>query len=76
MEWEKIKDPHGDRLFRAKVPGGWLVKVVDEVYTRRFPDEEAVIGCEWSTSITFIPDAGYSWSINVHNINSHNKGGV
>jgi hypothetical protein len=44
MNWEELKSSVG-RVYRAKVPGGWLVMI--EGYEER--------------SLTFYPDANHSW---------------
>jgi len=63
LEWEQIEHNHGNQITRAKVFGGWLVMLTDEVQTLTndgygFSHSE---GYEWRTSITFIPDINHEW---------------
>lgn len=43
LEWEKVEHNLNDRVFRAKVPGGWIVWVYDT-------DAEGIGG------LTVVPD--------------------
>lgn len=58
LEWEKIDGEHE----RAKVIGGWLVKVSTEVCS---PIQDykgrPQFGYEWRVSMCFVPDEGYNW---------------
>jgi hypothetical protein len=65
IKWEQIQQDHGDYLYRAKVPGGWLVKNTNDVLTtrsdpndHRYPYEENL---EYRSSICFIPDPNNEW---------------
>lgn len=60
INWEEITTEHGDYLYRAKIFGGWLVKITCDVVTQN----EYILnqtGFEWRSSITFIPDANHEW---------------
>lgn len=64
LQWEEIKNNHGNYIHRAKVFGGWLIKHLDNAYS--YIDEgydklTAKTGYQWRTSITFIPDANHEW---------------
>ena len=65
--WENIENDHTGYLYRAKVPGGWLVKVVEDVISQQpsgmiHPQINYQIGYEWRTSITFMPDPDHEWN--------------
>lgn len=63
IEWEKMDSPHGHTMFRASIPGGWLVIVSNEVSTM-IPQSDSFIneqGFEWRESITFVPDPMHVW---------------
>ena len=58
FKWEDIDS----ELQRAKVPGGWLVKM----YTDVMHDVEAVgfrDGWDWRPALTFVPDPTHSWGV-------------
>lgn len=55
LEWEDIDDFHQ----RAKVPGGWLVKVHESVF--HLTDMQQGEGWDWRVSMTFLPDPTHSW---------------
>jgi len=57
LDWEDIDDFHQ----RAKVPGGWLVKVHQDVYVSLHEDMRPTDGYAWQTSMTFVPDLTHSW---------------
>jgi len=64
LEWEPIDSNHGNYIVRAKVFGGWLVMVTDDVMTPIYrgydtPNNEA--GYEFRTSLTFVPDQKHEW---------------
>lgn len=59
FKWEKI-DPYHQR---AKVPGGWALKSIEDVYTKMYDDTRPLPGCEYRSSICFIPDTNHEWEI-------------
>ncbi len=59
MEWEEIT-PYEHR---ARVPGGWVLKVTQDVMTNIRPEECPHEGYEWRTSICFIPDPNHKWTL-------------
>lgn len=64
LTWEKIESPHGHNVWRAKIFGGWLVMVNNEVSTS-IPDGDSFRkeqGYEWRESITFVPDPKHEWN--------------
>ena len=58
FEWETIDSYH----FRAKVIGGWLVKVTEDV---SHPDGygAASNGWDWRIAMAFVPDPSHEWEI-------------
>jgi hypothetical protein len=63
IEWEDIESNRGHTMSRAKVPGGWLVRICNEVQTIRGTGEinQLDTGFEWRESICFLPDPTHSW---------------
>ncbi len=64
VTWEQIKSDHGHTVFRAKIFGGWLVLVSNEVSTQ-VPDGDSFRNeqqWEWRESVTFVPDPKHEWT--------------
>ena len=60
MEWETIDGYH----FRTKVPGGWLVKVIEDVFLFMDKDDNhPQTDFEWRVAIAFVPDINHEWEI-------------
>ncbi|KKX53268.1 hypothetical protein X546_20545 [Brevibacillus borstelensis cifa_chp40] len=59
MEWEQI-DKYGEE-FRAKVPGGWLVKICFEVAHDTSNGLQS--GWDWRPALAFVPDPNHEWRI-------------
>jgi len=60
LEWEQItKD---GTTWRLRVPGGWIVRYSDDV-THDMPTQGMVSGWDWRSSIAFVPDWNWEWSI-------------
>jgi hypothetical protein len=60
LKWEEIKQDRAFYLYKAKVPGGWLVACTDDVLDQ----SEQLFhqsGWEWRTSITYVPDPLGVW---------------
>lgn len=61
LVWEAVKTNH-DTLYRAKVFGGWLVRVDNDVISNPTGDMGmGSSGYEWRTALTFIPDVNHEW---------------
>ncbi len=58
--WEELDQNIGGTLFRTKVPGGWLVKEVQEVCTQ-LPGDRSDSGLEWRSTLAYVPDPTHSW---------------
>jgi hypothetical protein len=58
IEWEEI-DGRG-LTFRAKVPGGWLIKALEVIF---HPEEYLMTkwGLDYRVTVTFIPDPIHEW---------------
>ena len=56
IEWQQIESNNGHYMYRAKVIGGWLVLVCNDVLTSDFRS-----GYEWRESVTFVPDPNHEW---------------
>ena len=66
LKWEKIKQDTAGTLQRCKVPNGWLVKEVHEVYIDMTSEGYSPLngsGYTWTSTLAFIPDAHYEWEI-------------
>lgn len=63
--WEQIPNDSSGHLFRTPVPGGWLVKEVQDVQTTPEPHEQGRdrSGHEWRSTMCFVPDEHHAWSI-------------
>lgn len=66
LDWENIENNQGEYINRAKIFGGWLVTVTNNVMTQVYkgytiPENED--GYEWRTSITFVPDLNHEWKL-------------
>ena len=60
MDWEQIED----YTQRARVHGGWLVKVFEDAHIRMSVDQlVAQSGYEWRIALAFVPDPNYEWKI-------------
>lgn len=57
--WEDIKSEYAGHLQRAPVPGGWLVRDVQDVLVDMGRGPES--GYAWSSSLTFVPDPTGQW---------------
>ncbi|HYD91030.1 MAG TPA: hypothetical protein VEA37_06015 [Flavobacterium sp.] len=58
MNWETIEGG----LERAKVFGGWLVRLNCDVM-HAFPDGRFDGGWDWRPALTFVPDPNHEWKI-------------
>jgi len=47
---------------RAKVPGGWLVKAMENVMST-LPDGRTDTGYEWRLAMAFVPDPDHQWAL-------------
>ena len=66
VKWENIPQDTAGILQRTKVPGGWLVKEVHDVYVTiadYIPVQEG-LGYTWTSTLTFVPDINHEWDIN------------
>lgn len=61
LEWEDIKDSESGYLRRAKIPGGWLVKMVDDVFHDNAECADRMFNMDWRSSICFVPDPEHLW---------------
>lgn len=60
LEWEDLEQDTAGHIQRAAIPGGWLVRQVDDVcsdYTGKGTES----GYEWRTSMAFVPDPDHVW---------------
>jgi len=58
LQWEDISQDRSFYLYKAKVPGGWLVACSDDVIE---PERNFESGWQWRTSITYVPDPLGAW---------------
>lgn len=57
--WEDLPSDTASYFSRAKVPGGWLVREVNDVQTMDQPTIDR--GHFWTSAMTFIPDPQHTW---------------
>lgn len=55
FEWEQIDECS----FRMKVPGGWILKVLEDVV--RDTGTGMRSGWDWRVAICFVPDEHHDW---------------
>ena len=60
IEWEELRQTQAGYLYRAQVPGGWLVKEVQDVGI--VLNGSLDHGYSWQSTLVFIPDPTHSWS--------------
>lgn len=61
LVWEEVtSEGSGCYFFRAKVPGGWLVREVQDAPTL-MADGSSHSGYHWTTSMVFLPDPQHAW---------------
>ena len=59
-EWETIDGYN----FRMKIPGGWVLKVREDVMQDRGSYGQGLCtGWDWRVAICFIPDPDHKWVI-------------
>lgn len=58
LNWESIEHNHRGYIYRAKVPGGWIVRLYEDnqISDGGLPYINAI-----THSITFIPDPKHLW---------------
>lgn len=62
MEWEKLKNtPHYGNVYRAQVPGGWLV--LADTWARQDEVGEHRHYASSGVGITFYPDPSHEWTL-------------
>lgn len=57
--WEDVISNNGEYLRRAKIHGGWLVKVV--VDASGIYQGQMMQGVEYRSSLCFVPDPNHEW---------------
>jgi hypothetical protein len=64
FQWERIdyREREMIRTWRAKVPGGWVLRA--ESWWDTTEDSEAEGNFSQSESMVFIPDAKQDWNVN------------
>jgi hypothetical protein len=61
LQFEELKSNLAGTMWRAKVPGGWLVKDVQDVISDSDSQHLYGNGYEWRSSICFVPDENHNW---------------
>ena len=64
MNWEDIECTPAQSGWwsRAKIPGGWLVKVVEDVIHDQGEYGRGMVGgWDWRVALTFVPDPKHEW---------------
>ena len=64
IKWEDMTNNLSGWMYRAPVPGGWLVRCTEDALYKN-PDHHNHLqgGYEWRTSITFVPDPSHEWRL-------------
>lgn len=63
MNWEEIDSDHGTRLYRSKLPGGWLVKLAKVETYKDYANPNEPREREEALSIAFVSDPKYAWDL-------------
>lgn len=58
LEWELIGE--NPRVYRAYIPGGWLVRSEDDVFGIGMV---IPYGRDWRSSLCFVPDPDHLWEV-------------
>lgn len=62
IKWEKLKHtPHYGNVYRARVPGGWLV--LADTWARHADTEGERHYDSTGVGITFYPDPNHEWTL-------------
>ncbi len=61
IEWELLEQDQSGYMYRSKVPGGWMVKCVEDVLVDLNEDRKMCNGYEWRSALCFVPDPSYQW---------------
>jgi hypothetical protein len=62
LEWERVDNNHAGVLYRSRVPWGWLVYDVQEVFhPDRCEMDRSGTGWDWRTSMAFVFDPFHWW---------------
>ena len=74
MEWEEIEQQCDGIMFRAPVPGGWLVRL-DYNVVHQDPNGVAGLhpGWDWRPALTFVPDPDHQWELPKTTVKDHPK---
>lgn len=64
LNFEDVPTNLGSYLRRARVPGGWLVVLIDNV--RTLYDGRFSYGEEYRSSIAFVQDPEWTWDLSVN----------
>lgn len=60
LTWEKINDNGYE--YRARVHGGWLVKILEDVIQDRHEYGQGLVsGWDWRIAVCFVPDPNHEW---------------
>lgn len=62
FEWEEInnfENGYGQRTFRGKIYGGWIIKSITHLTFGRYDNDYEAC----SESMIFVPDANHEWVI-------------
>ena len=60
LHWENMGAENGPSIQRAKVPGGWLVLIKENVAYGGYCGADSVPG-EVRPALTFVPDPDWLW---------------
>lgn len=58
LEWEQVGEGTEQR---AKVFGGWVLKVMEDVHVSLHEDMRPQTDFEWRPAMVFIPDPKHEW---------------
>lgn len=71
IKWEQVVESHiggaTAGTFRAKVPGGWLLKSYE--HTQNLMGQ---VGFEWRLGMVFVPDPDHMWQLDTIKVEAQN----
>jgi hypothetical protein len=61
IKWETIEQECATTIYRTRVPWGWLVYAVDDVF--HSTSERTGSGWDWRSSVAFVFDPFHWWRV-------------
>lgn len=61
LVWEELSDPSAGYIERTRVPGGWLVRAIQDVCSDDPNRGPLTQGHEWRVALAYVPDPNGEW---------------